>query len=168
MGEAMVPGTLAVSPPRGGEVVRDIKLRVFQRHYEATLSEAVEVEKALLSAPVDIDVAGFTGGTWSERKALTAKAKALHVFADKLEADIRALTDSYTRSEDKVRNTVHLHQGRAGGATPAIEAVHESGAGRGAVRFTKPLPAPHPEVNYLKAGEWRLENPAEDVAPAQR
>ncbi|HWB05907.1 MAG TPA: hypothetical protein VG796_22995 [Verrucomicrobiales bacterium] len=72
----------AVNP--GEQIVREIKLRVFQRHFEMALSETMEMKKALLDAPPD------------KRESMEAKLNALRGFADQLEKDIHSLAGHTT------------------------------------------------------------------------
>lgn len=68
----------------GEQIVREIKLRVFQRHFEMALSETMEMKKALLDAPPD------------KRESMEARLNALRGFADQLEKDIHSLAGHTT------------------------------------------------------------------------
>jgi multidrug resistance efflux pump len=81
-----IPGTAPVEPIKrevsartGPEIIREAKVKVLRNHYEETLSETIQLEKAALSASPE------------ERSNIDAKAKAHRDFLGKLEADLDAL-----------------------------------------------------------------------------
>jgi hypothetical protein len=63
----------------GEQIIREIKLKVFKRHFETALSETMEMKKALLDAPPE------------KRESMEAKLNALRGFAEQLEKDIHSL-----------------------------------------------------------------------------
>jgi len=65
---------------RGEDIIRDTKLKVYQRHYETVLNAAIEARLNLLDAPPD------------KQEALRARQAALEEIAKKLETDIRELS----------------------------------------------------------------------------
>jgi transposase-like protein len=81
-----IPGDASVGPIKrepsartGPEIIREAKLKVLRKHYEETLSETIQLEKAALSASLE------------ERSKMEAKATAMRGFLGKLEADLNAL-----------------------------------------------------------------------------
>jgi hypothetical protein len=68
------------SVQRGEDIIRDTKLRVYQRHYETVLNEAIQARLTLLDAPPE------------KQEALKARQAALEEIAKKLETDIRELS----------------------------------------------------------------------------
>lgn len=66
--------------PRGEDIIRDTKLRVFQRHYETVLNEAIQSRIALLDA------------TPENQESLKARQAALEEIARNLEEEIRHLS----------------------------------------------------------------------------
>jgi hypothetical protein len=97
--------------PRAEEIIRDAKLKVLQRHYETAFAEFMEIEKALVTASSE------------ERDTLSAKAKALRGFADKLEDEIRKLGDNAVPATAtqprKTGNYLRSSNTRMAGAGPA-------------------------------------------------
>jgi hypothetical protein len=65
---------------RGEDIIRDTKLRVYQRHYETVLNEAIQARLQILDAPPE------------KQDALKARQAALEEIAAKLETDIRELS----------------------------------------------------------------------------
>jgi hypothetical protein len=75
------PVNAKTPPRRGQEIVRQTKLKVLQKHYEQTLNETIQLEKAAISAAPD------------DRAKMEEHAKAMRNFVSKLESDLEALGD---------------------------------------------------------------------------
>ena len=93
--------------PRAEGIIREAKLKMLQHHYETTFAEFMEIEKALVTASSE------------EHDTLSAKAKALRGFADKLEDEIRKLGDNATgpattTQPRKTGNFIRSSRGRPG------------------------------------------------------
>ncbi len=130
--------------PRAEKIIRDVKLKVFQRHYESALSESVELERALLDAPAD------------KKEAMTARLAALQGFTSKLEGGIHSLAvpapgpapvRAEFRTAPAARLEIHdnkIHGMEAiprAGAAPAMRAVPATPSIR-VRRFSAPAGVP--------------------------
>lgn len=125
--------------PRGEDIIRDTKLRVYQRHYETVLNAAIEARLNLLDAVPE------------KQESLKARQAALEEIAGKLEEDIRQLSGAPRTGALRIEGGGAMMSGTGLEGTVIKETRPGPGGGAGTVELRDG------EGNTLRLTEPRVE-----------